>query len=1152
MATALDVVTRKAGQEYHQEPIPALGGVDYDSNDSTIDKTRFRELHNFRISNSDDIELRTGHKEYLAPSPLTAVFQWQPVGKMEYVLAVTNGGKNVIFRFDVTALWEPILGTVALFLVNKTAADANPNKILGVVDVMSWASPTEPIVGLTENQNSIIVTVFGDAVYEVFPNELTQDPIPDPSPLPPIPPPWTWTVQQIGKNLTELPERIDYALTTTGDFYPYLAVAAAATGTSKDNFNGRLQTLPGQLEPSYSTWPINIPYWRADSPAFRNLSGGGAAPDSALLQQFGFANDTESSGWDKFRSMHSETRAWSYRFVNVYSIPDAKGNKRTVYGKPSADMPVRDTYYAPAQLTDSVGNFQQRLWDPSRLDGGQFWLNDADMASNYTPVVQTLEQGGPAYCAPSFADFLALCKQVRTFLGEGPFWTPGLSQDNGGDLLSPYFFLAYYCGWRSGAVGPSYNNTTKPYRKDVLASELKQAPLTVFNWADFPQTNVGDPASQYLTEIRIYRTAHSQPGDKNNISKDPLFEAHRYGYVGSIKAGGTFTDDISDAEAMGGDDFAGDISTPNQGYEGYLKGDFSGQVVRSYNGKLALLNTKTTYRVTPPWQSLRAFGDYVHAADGNVAVPGPLSKWIVPDGDGDPTYTLYVAYVDRDGITSAPRRVFVEMNGQSLLSDGSTVVRSRVDQATPVINTSLGGTIILQLPRGYEETITAIKVFGSQYAAGIRSFVALGPVGGFPPKTEAVDIGVQYISPTALPGGLPAGDKKDQYDPGEAIYSAINDMYTFPPLNAELFDEHSGGTGMEVIMGRLWVLCENSTHLTTLSTEAVQELEEETKWTGAISRFAFVKYGGVVFFLSSAGVYYAQGSGVRPFPAQVSQLVRKYLTEVIPGIELMANARRASMGLIGNRHEIMLHIPSSRDLWIAAGFDGSQALPQLTVCFKFPQGRDMWNRITSSENYTFDFTPDFQIGTQWAQVDDHGVFIPSHLDPATFHSERVLFCSESDGSLWAACRTTGALPKTIAVDCDRSDILWSGNWYFEKPLSLGLVTTPKQIRMVAIKAVMDTQAKMLTGITRSDGGYDIINGHLDPQCQEWNIEIDRPLKADGYAHTPPGNAFESMSLCPYIRMVGGPTSPDSTSPPGNTFNLQGIEIYLSLKHHHPA
>ncbi len=175
MATALDVVTRKAGQEYHQEPIPALGGVDYDSNDSTIDKTRFRELHNFRISNSDDIELRTGHKEYLAPSPLTAVFQWQPVGKMEYVLAVTNGGKNVVFRFDVTALWEPILGTVALFLVNKTAADANPNKILGVVDVMSWASATEPIVGLTESQNSIVVTVFGDAVYEAWKRGYDSD-----------------------------------------------------------------------------------------------------------------------------------------------------------------------------------------------------------------------------------------------------------------------------------------------------------------------------------------------------------------------------------------------------------------------------------------------------------------------------------------------------------------------------------------------------------------------------------------------------------------------------------------------------------------------------------------------------------------------------------------------------------------------------------------------------------------------------------------------------------------------------------------------------------------------------------------------------------------------------------------------------------------
>ena len=1114
MATPLDVVTRKAGAEYHQEPIPALGGVDYDSNDSTIAKNRFRELHNFRISQSDDIELRTGYQEYLLSSAPTDL----PVAKMEYLLSVTNAGTNEIFRFDVTAIWTKSTGALGLVLIDKRdlpdPVTVSPRRTIVVLPVIPVGTTyaTEPIVGVTEYQNSIVVTVFGDGVYEIFPNELTNTPIP-------IPEAWTWTVQGVGKDLTELPRKLDvggnvipwdgYALTTTGPFYPYLALTPTTLDGVKDNLPAREQTLAGESEPTYATIDIGITYFR--SAGFSVAASGGHAANKAVLQRWAFPLTTEPYYQPKDSPTHAQTRAWSYRFVNVYSIPDAKGNKRTVYGKPSADMPVRDTYYAPAQLTDTVDNFGIHPFD-----GFNGWLTDAQMQTDpdagYTPVVQGQEghPDPPDYAVPSFSDFLALSKLVRQYLGTDQFWG-GIDTSHGGDIASPFFFAAWYLGWRNGVVGPSFSHN-RPYRNNVLASDLAKAPLTLFQWSDFPQSQSSDPASKYLTEIRIYRTAHSEPGDVKNLSKDPLFVAQRYGYVGSVKpdiANASFTDTITDDAAMGSDD------TADQ-YNGYLKGQFSGQIVREYNQKLVLGNTKTTYRVTDPWLDARAF-----ARDKTTNhAPDTINLWLTPA-----TVSLWMSYVDRDGNESAAVQLTV---------DGTTIG-----------SISSMGTVIVQMPRGYEDSITAIKLY--LYNVGQSGvYDAIGPTGGYSPSVEAVDIGedISKYGYHRVPG-LPTGKNVDAYEPGEAVWSQVATMYHFPPLNAQLFDQHSGITVMEVVMGRLWILCESSTSLTSLSTlDSQPELEEETKWTGAISRFAFVKFGGVVFFLSANGVYYAQGSGVRPFPAQVATLIRPYLQERIPGVDLMANARRASMGIVAVRDEIWLHIPSSRDL--------GGNLPHLTVLFKFPHAKDFYNRIASSENYTFDLSQDLTVTSLPAAIDEHGVFVAAHIDPASYHSERVILSSQSDGTLWASSQITGRNPKTISIACDRSDVVWPSTWHFEKPLSLGLVTSPKQIRMVAMKALMDTDAKILTGITRMDGGYDVVNGHLDPQCTAWPIGIDRPLKSDGYAHVPPANAFESMSLCPYIRVVGGPTAPASGSPPGNTFNLQGMEIYLSLKHHHPA
>lgn len=1150
MATPLDVSTRKAGMEYHQDSVPILNGADYDSNDSTIHNSRFREMHNLRISNSEDIELRTGFLEYAAPDdanvpPVPA--PWIPVAKVEYTLTITNqtgaSALSRIFRYDVTALWHSVDGSLDLLLVDKKLppfftppATLPPNNPFPLVQIGTGYTDGEPIVAMTEYQNAIIVTVYGDAVYEVFPVQPAYPPT-----LAAPQADATWVVNRVGKELTEPPTTVGYAPTTTGDLYIYNASNPNPVGATDFLGTKLIKTDPFSAEiADFFPFPINAKYFRADDPRFGpRLSV--SHPANYIwtnLRYWAFASNTIPASLEPGQSdldtrLHAQTRGWTYRFVNVYAVPDAKGNKRTIYGKPSTDVPVRDSFYAPAQLTDTFDLDFRAFHDGS----GDRWLDYPELVSIYSPDVLALDNGGYAQSVPSLQDFIELSQLVRNYIVDGHH--------------DPYIFAAYYLGWRSQGEGPSFARLC-PYRREVLISELRGAPMTLFNWTDFPQH-----ADPLLTEIRIYRTAHSEPGDKDNTSKDPLFERDKFGWVGSIKFGESFTDDVVDA----GIDFSEvpGVSGSNPGYDGYLKGQFSGQVIRDYNDKLALLNTKTTYRVTNPWVGTRAFTRVVYAPGSTTDTEGIFlgSLWANSDRDGTAsgdglTYRrVSIAYVDRDGN----------------VSDAILITPDKWERP-PGYNGMDFGSAIVQIPRGYELSITGVRIYYDEWCPPHTSFNATGTAGRFyfdattiSPDTEAIDIAVvvfglvfkaaQSLIAVVPPGVAPTlgATIKDVFEPGEVIWSEPGNMYHFPPLNSELWDQHSGGTNMEVVLGRLWGFCESSTHLSILG-DTQPELEEETKHVGAISRFACVKFAGRVFFLSAQGIYFAQGSGVVPFPANCSSLVRPYLTERIPGVELMTNARRASMGLLANRHEIFLHIPSSRDL--------GGSLPHLTVVFKFPQGRPMRGPESGqAENYTFDLTDEFEIESLPASVDIHGAITPAHLDPATFHSERVIFCSESDDTLWASYRLIGEdsngnpIPlKTVTVDCDRDETIWPGRWIIEKPLALGLVTTPKLMRTVAIKAIMDADAQILTGVRRFDGGYDTVNGHLDPQCTAWPMAIDRPGKPDGYAHTPPSNAFENQGIAPYIRLIGKPTAPASGEP-NNVFNLQGVEVYLQIKHRHP-
>ncbi len=1139
MSVQLDQSQRRQGAEYHYEMVAPLQGADYDANDSSLGKDSFRELTNFRLGTLGNIDVRTGYNEFNrvgAADPSGGFIPAIPIGQMEYVGVVSNTNSQTKallqqeYRYTITPYFlksnTASSGEVRLWIVDKENALQFDAFLPNPIAVFNGSAP---VSDCCEYQNSIVLTLYDDdigsveqphpngGVYQLFPSSF------------PITAGTTWSVTKLGKDVSPCPTNYTYLDKTDGPLY--------AKGFT--NVGGTPQPIidPATGEQEIIELKVKATYWAADNAIVEYMK-------ERLFVQNADEDSLNATSVDKHSIHHPPARAFGYRFVVRRRVLDARGNPFEVVDAPSTDMWVYNKEYCPAVLglsaleTDGSLHFARKIYGEhkyavSTSDINNCWrdrpthgLDGCDVGQANGMFVDT-GNGGTSFDQgrgwPSNADYLNL---------RGEYRNSSIAQSQ--DLTTdPFFFLAVYLGWFV-ADDTNFPDGMVPYQTAVPASKLKGAPLTMFNWNGF---NIGNPVAQsdgsFLGpyQIDIYRTAHTEPNEKDNTSLanstkgaslqgDLLFQPNLYGYVGTLAfasfdaQGGTFTDDVADTAINFG-------QTPDD-YQGFLAGQFSGTTLRVYNQKLVLGNTRTSYWVNDPWQLpspfLNCWPD--HAAKESFDAPTSFIK--APDGLN--VIQWCYTYVDNLGNESAPVDLSIDL----------------VQVQDPLVPQH----VTFVFPRGYDPNIILIRVYESEWLGAVRGYRRIAEL----PTSQNM---FSWLGPAANHrSSRPVRTVKDYWAPGDIIWTNLNNPFSWPETNVETHSETFPITGMDSLLGKLWVYTTHSVTLTQAD-ENVPRFEEESREVGCIAQKCLVKFGQVTFFLSEKGLYFAQPSGVVPYPAKCFADVLQYLSEEIPGLPKLANASRASIGILERREELWLYFPSSADLWRTATGSPDRSLPQAIFVYRFINGEigSFYRNaeLRNIQNYKFDLHEDFQLVNSVIDGFDEGM-----LDPSRFRSEKVWFSAHSDGSLWCGFYSetpgigTGLL---TALDCDYDLNPWPGYAMYEKPIGAGLGMSQKQMRQVGFKGSLDCQATLYTGIRKATGGFDAIRGNLDNRVRGWNVNILRPNKPYVFQHTVSGIALESMGDDWAVRLV---TKPSNLPGNAHTASIEALDAYMSLKHHHPG
>lgn len=1173
MGTPLDVANRKQGAEYHHEIFDNLKGVNLDANDATLSKDEMRQCLNFRLNTLGDLQVRSGYDEFLGDS--TSV----PIAQMEYVGVVSNSDPSVQvanqtqFRYTVTAVWDSVSLAINLWVVDKAF---NPAKALpgqtaifranlsSAIAAESWA--VAPVADMTEYQNAIVLALYDDSVgssdnphtngglYQIFPVPFQA------TPAFPINAATPWRVTRLGKLLSPVPAYWDFEATAQGSLFIF---------NTQPNQNHTFTPVSDPLTGEQQTIEVkmNAPYWKADNPLVQ-----------AAQTRLFVANADETAPQQALPVTdphHAPARAWGYRVVVRRRELDARGNPLETIDAPSTDFWVQDNEYVPPMLVRSVGGgrpdkefaldgngkiqFTDDIYgstNPLGPNGGSgSWRNDFasgafDINGSDGFYADDLSGGHTALLGmigfPDNASYLSLRSLYR---GSQLSESQSITTD-------PYYFTAVSLGWIN-ADDTYYPNGQMPYQVAVPASKLKGAPMTVFDWDAF---GVGHPLPQAdgsfigPYQIDIYRTAHTEPLEKDNtaianqtsgsiLQGDLLFQPNTYGLVGTLMYDatdalfGTFTDEIADT--------AIDFGQSPDDYDGYLVGQFTGRVMREYNQKLLLGNTRTTYWVTSPWKLqqpfINAFEDDAHG----VYIPDTMFPLSGAPIDGMPLYAFAYTYVDQLGNESAPTNIWIWI--------------------TQITNTAAATSVSIVFPRGYDPSIASINLYGTLYDSASQSrfyqLLKSQPVSAnmftinsaTEPGAPSNAIDPTKFSPLGTVGKAPSRTVKDYWGPGDLIWTDLNDPFVWPPLNVEVHSETFPITAIDSLLGKAWIWTTNSVTLTQADNE-IPRFEEESRDVGCIAPKCAVKYGQVVFFLGAKGLYFAQPSGVVQYPAKVYTEVFKYLAEQIPTQPNLANAMRASIGILERRQELWLYFPSSIDLYTSDAFNAGakieNALPQEIIVYKFIDGEigSFYRNsdIRNMQNYTFDLrgnrdVDSFQLQNSMDLGQDLGV-----IDGGLYRPEHIYFSSHSDGTLWCAyfSARTGML---TLLDADVDGNIWPGYAAVEKPMIVGLPLTQKQMAQVAFKGQLDSDVEIFTGIRKADGSVDAIRGSLDRRTTAWPIIISNPNRSWVYAHRVSSLAFESMGDDWALRILSNPSSRGK-----HLTVLESMDAYMSLKHHHPG
>lgn len=987
---------------YTTERVPALGGWNADVNEAARPASDFDQVLNLRMTRPGTLTVRSGYREHVVEG--TRI----PVTKAEYRLL--DEFRDITFYTYNGSLHALILETQS-----ETGS---------FEDVRLCEAPTECIVGAAQFNTFMIFTVYGQGVYALWPSAAAMT---------------GWQVRLLGKDTLTTPRLLTPADTTTGDLYIYSATNKTPNFSSGDDFErddqGKIIELQTNLDATYYSMRSRIgegPLWqpnKEDVPY--NLT-----PSAAHA----YADDP-----DTFSPHHLAHNGWGYVAVPIYQLTDPLGQKLTFEGLPSTDFWMRDWYFMPAHLTPPPHQYYP--WtDQSRWVNSESPNAEHDILEAFMPFSVNTQ----VYYWPDRDAYYALQGKYRAWFN-----------DQIRETEDPYYFTAFYLGWRNQVTVGKGNPRDfgveferHPYAVSVLASKLKKAPMTNFTFEMF-----GVPEG--TIQVDIYRTAYSQPDEKENVSKSPLYGRIKYGRVGSVKPGETWVDDVPDTEI--------DFGKTPQDLNGYQRGQMSGQCLRIFDDHLVLGNTKNSTWLLDPTQAVQSFWCQ---GGRNTRFPSSVNFYVNADTervapDGFPDILFHYSYANDKG---------QESNASRILTDLGTLYDKR--------------WAAFLFPRGYTSGISSINLYRSRwnYTDNTRHFYRILSQSAKTQRyvSENTEDAVEVFVAMDSNGTLLTRTVESSRDPGAAIWSEPNDMLDWPKKNFQIQHQYAPITFMETTLGPLYVFTDQSVTKTDLQ----GRFEEDQKRLGNIGLHTAIKNDKVVVHLTSNGLYVTEGSGQRLVRGQVHTEVLKYLREVIPDQPPLANARRATIGLLGQgRNEVWLHFPSSEDLHplITRG----TALPARTFVYQESSAGTMEQFV----NYEFNV---------------------SENEPRL----KFLMCSHSSGRLFSAHYDPDR--NLLVVQNNDTDAPWPGMTALEKTWGMEPRNNVKRLHQLAWLAKKRCQMFVITGARYELGDPNSMNGKVNSFARSFSVNSPTAEDATTLVHKIAGSTIETTARKPVTRWVTNP------------------------------